>query len=78
MLRFAVLERLAASVTFTVKGKLPTMVGVPLITAVLEFKVRPGGKLPDEMLHVYTPVPPVADKMTLWPLLTVYGVLTAP
>src|SRR5271157_545526 len=52
------------------------MVGVPLIKPLAGSKVKPGGKLPEATLHVYTPVPPVADKTTPWPLL--YGALTAP
>ena len=53
MLRFAVPDMFAESVTSAVKEKVPAIVGVPEITPLEEFKVRPGGKLlPEAMLHV--------------------------
>ena len=41
-----------ASLTATVKFDVATVVGVPLMTAVEEFSVKPAGKDPDEMLNV--------------------------
>jgi hypothetical protein len=38
-------------------------VGVPLITPVEEFSVKPLGKVPDVSDHVYGLVPPVADNV---------------
>jgi hypothetical protein len=38
------------SVTSTVKLKVPSVVGVPVIAPVLGFRVRPGGKAPFAML----------------------------
>ena len=52
---------LLASVTLTVKLAVPGgLAGVPEITPVDEFRVSPDGSDPEEMLHVYGPVPPVA------------------
>jgi hypothetical protein len=49
----------ALSVTATVKLAVPAAVGVPEITPALE-SVRPAGKLPVAIDHVYPGVPPVA------------------
>jgi hypothetical protein len=46
MLKAPVAVLLAESVTFTVNGYVPTVVGVPLMTPAAE-KVRPGGRLPE-------------------------------
>ena len=51
------------SCTCTVKLNVPTVVGVPEITAPDKF--NPGGKLPDTILQVYGVVPPVASKVEL-------------
>jgi hypothetical protein len=52
MLRFAVAVAEVESVTFAVKENVPVEVGVPVISPVLTFNVRPGGKLPELMLHI--------------------------
>jgi len=57
----AVLEPL--SVTVTVNGYVPSAVGVPEITPVPAFKLRPAGRLPDD--HVYGVLPPVALSVVL-------------
>jgi hypothetical protein len=44
--------------------EVPVAVGVPEITPALD-SVRPAGKLPDEMVHAYGCVPPVAVNATL-------------
>jgi len=41
------------SVTFAVKLLVPVAVGVPLITPVEEFRLRPAGKVPDVIAKVY-------------------------
>lgn len=65
MLRFAVAEPfgLEESVTFTVKFEVPDAVGVPVIAPVLVFTLRPAGRLPVLMLHVYGGVPPLACRV---------------
>jgi len=52
--RFAVWETAGASesVTFTVKFEVPWAVGVPLMTPVAAFNVKPAGRAPPEMLQV--------------------------
>ncbi len=47
------------SVTVTVKENGPAVVGVPLITPVVVFRVRPAGSDPEANAKVYGPVPPV-------------------
>ena len=49
------------SLTCTVKLSALTIVGTPEIVPVEEFKVRPGGSVPELIDHVYAVVPPVAD-----------------
>jgi hypothetical protein len=71
MLRFAVAVLLSASVTFTVKLDVPVAEGVPEITPVLAFSVRPAGKLPLLMLHVYGVTPPVAVTVAEYATFTV-------
>ena len=53
------LLRWFASVTTTVKERLPFDVGLPL-TWPLVLKVSPGGRVPEPMCHVYGAFPPVA------------------
>jgi hypothetical protein len=51
---------LPLSVTVAVKLKVPLAVGVPEIRPVLEAMVRPAGRLPEVIDHLYGEVPPVA------------------
>ena len=53
----------AESVAFTVKLLVPRDDGVPVITPVLEFRPRPAGNAPEEMLHVNVPAPPLAVRV---------------
>ncbi len=53
------------SVTFTVKVELPTLVGVPERTPLLD-NVIPAGKVPLASVHVNGAVPPVALNCTLY------------
>lgn len=53
----------ALSVTVIVKLNVPPALGVPLITPVAEFKVRPVGKEPVVTAKVYGDCPPVAAKV---------------
>lgn len=48
------------SIAFTVKPKLPAVVGVPVIPPVALFSVSPAGRVPAEMEYVYGDVPPEA------------------
>jgi len=48
------------SVTRTVKVNVPMVVGFPEIFPVDEASLRPGGRLPPVVDHVYGVVPPVA------------------
>jgi len=48
------------STAFTVKPKLPAVVGVPVIAPVALFSARPAGSAPAEMEYVYGDVPPEA------------------
>ena len=51
------------SVTLTVKGKVPGLVGVPEMVTLDPVEgrpVRPGGSDPTERLQVSVPIPPVA------------------
>jgi hypothetical protein len=50
------------SVTFTVNVEEPAVVGVPLSTPA-ELKVNPAGAVPEEIVHVYGVVPPLAAKV---------------
>ena len=52
-----VLDKFAESVTLTVKLDVPAVVGVPVIVPVLD-NVRPAGRDPALMVHVYGAVPP--------------------
>jgi hypothetical protein len=52
----------ALSLTRTVNVELPAAVGVPLM-APLELSVKPGGRFPDVMLHVYGFAPPLATSV---------------
>lgn len=49
-------------VAFTVKLKIPPVVGMPLMTPVLVLRLRPPGKEPLEMAHDVI-VPPDADNV---------------
>jgi len=51
------------SVTRTVKFEVPAVVGVPVIAPVDPFNVKPAGKLPTTVAHVYGVVPPAATKV---------------
>lgn len=53
----------AASVTLMVTVLLPP-VGVPVMTPVLVFKLKPAGSVPEVMAHVYGLVPP--DSVNVW------------
>lgn len=48
------------SLTITVIGKLPLVVGVPEMMPVLAVRLSPGGRLPDVIDHTKGAVPPVA------------------
>jgi hypothetical protein len=68
MLKAAVAVALgvAESWTWTVKLDVPVAVGVPEMTPVVAFKVRPAGSAPAMMLQVYGGVPPMACKVWLY------------
>ena len=53
----------ALSSTRTVKPEFPELAGVPLMTPVAGFSVRPLGNDPRVMDHVYGEVPPTATKV---------------
>jgi hypothetical protein len=55
-------DKLAASVTLAVKVKLPVAVGVP-VSAPPVVNVNPAGSAPEETVHVYGSVPPLANKV---------------
>jgi hypothetical protein len=59
MLSALVAAALAASLTCTVNEAVPAAVGVPEI-APAEESVKPAGSVPDDRLHVYGVVPPLA------------------
>lgn len=60
-LTLAVFAGEPASVTLKVSGVLATAApGVPLITPLEEFSVRPPGNAPEVSVHVYGVVPPEA------------------
>jgi len=59
MLSDLVAVALAASLTCSVNEAVPAAVGVPEI-APAEESVKPAGSVPDERLHVYGVVPPLA------------------
>jgi len=50
--KFLIAVWLAASVTRTVNGYVPAVVGVPLMTPVVIFRERPGGRLPEDILQL--------------------------
>lgn len=50
------------SFTWTVKFDVPFAVGIPEINPVPGEMLRPAGKLPAEMLHVYGVDPPAASR----------------
>lgn len=56
------------SVTFTVKLIAPVVVpvGVPVMAPVAAFSVSPAGRLPELILHVSAPAPPVATSVWLY------------
>ena len=54
---FEVLTELL-SVTVTVKAKLPTLVGAPVIAPLVGFSERPPGSAPTVIDHVYGALPP--------------------
>jgi len=53
---------LEESATVAVKLKVPLAVGVPEIRPVLAVRLRPAGRLPEVIDHVYGIVPPVARR----------------
>jgi len=53
-------DGLLLSFTTAVKFDVPLAVGVPEITPVIAASVRPAGRLPAEIDHVYAGVPPLA------------------
>ena len=61
-LAVAVVAGLPESVTFTVKFDVPAFVGLPEITPALD-RDNPVGKVPDEIVHEYGEVPPVAARV---------------
>jgi hypothetical protein len=61
----------AASVTCTVKSKVPAADGVPVIAPVLTLRDSPVGKLPDAIDQVYAGVPPLAVRDWLYAAATV-------
>jgi hypothetical protein len=65
MLRAAVAVWLAASWTLAVKVLVPEPVGVPVIAPVLALRIKPAGRVPERIDHVYGWVPPVAVKAAL-------------
>ena len=50
------------SATVTVKLDVPLEVGVPETVPVVAARVKPAGRLPEVIDHVYAGVPPVACK----------------
>lgn len=65
MLKDAVAVSELAPITWTVKLLAPLPVGVPEI-APAEESVRPAGKLPEAIDHVYGVVPPLAVSVVLY------------
>lgn len=67
MLKLAVAEAdgFPLSDTCAVKFDVPTPFGFPEISPLVAFKVRPLGKLPCVIDHVYAGNPPVAAKVVL-------------
>jgi hypothetical protein len=64
-------DELLLSVALIVKFDVPVVVGVPLSTPVLEFRLSHDGKLPALTAKVYVPEPPVALSVALYELLAV-------
>jgi hypothetical protein len=56
---------LLLSLTATLKLKVPPVVGVPEIIPLPAANVRPPGRLPDVIDHVYGDVPPWAPRFAL-------------
>ena len=52
------------SATLNVSGAITGVVGVPLITPVAPFRLKPAGNVPAVNCHIYAPVPPVAANVT--------------
>ena len=53
----------AESVTITVKGVVPAVVGVPEMTPVDAFRIRGTGRAPTEIDQVREPMPPLAARV---------------
>lgn len=53
------------SCTRSVTVEVPAVVGVPLITPLAGFSVKPAGKVPELAVQVLLPVPPVASTVAL-------------
>lgn len=54
------------SVAWTAKVLCPAELGVPEITPVVVFSVKPAGRVPDDSAHaVNTPLPPLAARVEL-------------
>ena len=62
---------LPESVSWKVRFEVPGAVGVPLMTPVLAFKLRPAGSVPEAMLHVKGETPPLICRVTLYAVPTV-------
>jgi len=60
-----------ASTARTVKLLVAAVVGVPLITPVLLFMLKPAGNVPTLMLHVNGALPPLAARPLLYAAPTV-------
>jgi hypothetical protein len=60
-----------ASAISTVNVSATAVVGVPEMMPVFESRVRPAGSCPAEIVKVYGAVPPVADMVALYAILTV-------
>jgi hypothetical protein len=67
----AVIAGADESATEIVKVDVPVAVGVPEITPVAAFRVRPAGRVPAEIDHVYGIEPPVAARVWLYATPTV-------
>jgi hypothetical protein len=60
-----VLSGLEESASDAVKWKVPLAEGVPDMTPVAELRLRPDGRLPDEIDHTYGLLPPTAESEAL-------------
>jgi hypothetical protein len=65
MLKAAVAALELTSVTLTVKLLVPLLDGVPVMAPLLAFKLRPAGRLPTVMDHVYGVTPPLAARLAM-------------